>query len=93
VFQGKYEENDKSAQKGANWKFLLISRILEVNRDFQSFKMTPVIISEVDFKTVRRFRNNISNPDNFVGETPQMAAQPPLAVAKIIYNFHFIFPF
>jgi hypothetical protein len=35
VFQGKYEENDKSAQKGANWKFLRISRILEVNRDFQ----------------------------------------------------------
>ena len=40
--------------------------------------------SKVDLKTLRRFRNNISNPDNFIGEQPQMAAQPPLAVTKLI---------
>jgi hypothetical protein len=56
--------------------------------------MTPVIkFSKVDFKTVRRFRNNISNPGNFAGEPPPMAAQPPLAVAKINSNFHKFFPF
>jgi hypothetical protein len=35
----------------------------------------------------------VPNPDKFVGEPPQLAAQPPLAVAKINFNFHFIFPF
>jgi hypothetical protein len=34
VLQGKYEENDKSAQKGVFWEFLRIPRIMEVNRDF-----------------------------------------------------------
>jgi hypothetical protein len=36
--QGKYEENDKSAQKGAFWEFSRVPRFLEVNRDFQSLK-------------------------------------------------------
>jgi hypothetical protein len=35
VFQGKYEENDLSAQKVHFGRFLRIPRILEVNRDFQ----------------------------------------------------------
>jgi hypothetical protein len=53
--QGIYEENDKSAQKGAFWEFSRIPRFLEVNRDFQSLNDTGHYFSEVDFKTVRRF--------------------------------------
>ena len=84
MFQGKYEENDNSAHKGVFWKYSRISRISEVNRD------TGYYFSEVDLKTVRRFRNNISNPDKFVGEPPHLEAQPPFAVANIISIFHLI---
>jgi hypothetical protein len=55
--------------------------------------MTTVIISEVDFKTVRRFQKIILNPNIFTGEPPQMAAQPPLAVAKNKSKLPFSFPF
>ena len=49
---------------------------------FSVVKMTSVIISRKwNTDIVRRFRNNISNPDNFIGK-------PPLAVAKLNSNFH-----
>jgi hypothetical protein len=55
---------------------------LEVNRDTSHYLGSGLQNS------VQRFQNNILNPDNFVGETPQMAAQPPLAVAKLNSHFH-----
>ena len=49
--------------------------------------------SKVDFQTVRRFRNNISNPDNFVRRTTTLAGEPPHAVAKTFSELPFLFPF
>jgi hypothetical protein len=37
---------------------------------------------------VRRFRKPFRIPINFIGEQPQMTAQPLLAVAKLNSNFH-----
>ena len=40
-------------------------------RAFREFRKSTVTFnSEVDFKSVRRLQNNISNSDNFVGEVP-----------------------
>ena len=70
-------------------------------RAFQEFWMSIVTfryqdntgyLFKVDFKTVKKIRKTFSNPGNYSGEPSHTAAQPQLAVAKIILNFHSIFP-
>jgi hypothetical protein len=73
-------------------RFVRISRILKVNRDFQMSKMTPVIISKVDYITVyEEFEKRFRILTNFVGEPPQLEAQPPHAVTEP-NSLPFIFP-
>ena len=40
--------------------------------------------SEVDHRYRTKISKDVSNPGNFAGEPPQIAAQPPPAVAKFI---------
>ena len=89
--QGKYEENDKSAQKSAIWKFLRIPKILKVNRDFWMSKITPVIFSKWISKLYEDFEKRFRILTNIVSEPPQTEAQPPLAVAKIKLHSPFLF--
>jgi hypothetical protein len=44
--------------------------------------MTPVIISKMDYGHCTKILETVPNPDKFVGESPHLEAQPPLAVAK-----------
>jgi hypothetical protein len=55
--------------------------------------MTPVISRMWKTETARRFRKSFRIPTHFVGEPPQIAAQPPLAVAKNKFQLPFYFPF
>ena len=61
---------------------------------FRGFSAIPIIglknqlwlsdNSEVDYKHCTKISKDVSNPGNFAGEPPQMAAQPPPTVAKYI---------
>ena len=69
---------------------------------FRGFSVIPKIIlknqlwvsdnSEVDYRYCTKILKDVSNPGNFTGEPPQMAAQPPPAVAKFISEPLFYFP-
>ena len=45
----------------------------------------------MDYKYCTKISKDVSNPGNFTGEPPQMAAQQPPAVAKYISKPLFIF--
>jgi hypothetical protein len=68
--QEKYEENDLSAQKVHFGRFCAFREFGKSTVTFSHQNDTGHYFSEVDFKTVRRIRNNISNTDNFAGEPP-----------------------
>ena len=46
----------------------------------------------MEYKYYTKISKDVSNSGNFVGEPPQMAAQPPPAVAKFISEPLFYFP-
>jgi hypothetical protein len=90
--QEKYKENDKSAQKvyfGSSCTF----------REF--WKSTVIFSGQNDIghylesglRTLYEdFEKRFLIPINFISEQPQMAAQPPLAVAKNKFTLPFISP-
>jgi hypothetical protein len=84
VFQGKYKENDKSAQKGVIWKFLRISRISEVNRDTSHYLGSGIRNLYEDFEIIFRIPIVLSANHHF---GKQIIARG----GKNNFNFHFIF--
>jgi hypothetical protein len=47
----------------------------------------------VETRACTKILETVPNPDNFIGEPPQLAAQPPLAVVKRNSKLPFYFSF
>jgi hypothetical protein len=90
--QGKYTEIDNLHKKVHFGSFRAFREFWKSTVTFSGQDNTGYLF-EVDFKTVRRFRKPFRIPTHFVGEPPQLAAQPPLAVAKNKLQTSIYFPF
>ena len=88
VFQGKYKENHKSAQNVQFGSFCVFREFWKSTVTFSDQNDTGHYLESGLQNSVRRFRNNISNPDNFVGEPPLWQAHHHTRWQKHFMNFH-----